>query len=303
MTFKDLAQLTMENKNGFVKASTLELYKLNLRKHILPVFGNQDSLKTEDLQKFIYDKSASGLSYKTVHDIMMTIRMIQTFGEERGIFPHCVWSLRYPEAQPQKRIPTMSVCDQRKFMEYLESHPSLYNLGILLCLNTGMRIGELCGLKWSDIDWATGLLTVSRTVERVYFPEEHRTKIMEGSPKTKNSYRTIPLSKPIIRMAKQMRKKGQSELYVLSGELSPKDPRIFRDYFTRLLARQGLPRIKFHGLRHTFATRCVESKCDVKTLSSILGHANVATTLNIYVHPSESQKATVITQMLKRIRL
>ena len=147
------------------------------------------------------------------------------------------------------------------------------NLGILVCLSTGLRIGEVCALKWSDINMDTGLLHVNRTIERIYIVDSDKphTEIVINTPKTKNSLREIPLSKELVRIFKSLMKVVNKDYYVLTNNTKPTEPRTYRNYFNKLLKQLDIPRLKFHGLRHSFATRCIESHCDYKTVSVLFG--------------------------------
>lgn len=166
-----------------------------------------------------------------------------------------------------------------------------------------MRIGEICGLKWSDINTDNGTITVNRTIERIYMVEgEYKhTELVFNTPKTKNSCREIPMNKELLAMVKPLKKVVNTDFYVLTNEEKPTEPRTYRNYYHRLMARLDIPRLKYHGLRHSFATRCIESNCDYKTVSVLLGHANITTTLNLYVHPNMEQKRKCITKMFKSL--
>ena len=159
-----------------------------------------------------------------------------------------------------------------------------------------MRIGEVCALKWEDVDFNQKVISVKHTVGRVYNCELKSTERISSSPKTRNSYREIPISKQLLISLKIVKKTSVS-IFVVGNSTYSKEPRSYRDYFSRLLTRLNIPHIVFHGLRHTFATRCIESQCDYKTVSVILGHSNVATTLNLYVHPNLNQKKKCIERM------
>lgn len=190
----------------------------------------------------------------------------------------------------------MSLNHQRILMRHLLEQPTPQNIGVLLALCTGMRIGEVCALKWEDVDFAQKTIIVKHTVGRIYNCELKSTERVHSSPKTKNSCREIPISKQLFQALKMVRKQSQSP-YVVGTSIQSKEPRSYRDYFGRLLKRLDIPHLVFHGLRHTFATRCIESQCDYKTVSVILGHSNVATTLNLYVHPNLNQKKRCIDRM------
>ena len=193
---------------------------------------------------------------------------------------------------------------QKKIINYLQENFTFKNLGIYICLSTGMRIGEICGLLWSDIDVENGIIKVRRTVQRIYVidGETRHTEILIDTPKTKNSIRDIPMTTELYKIIKPLKKVVNNDFYVITNEAKPTEPRTYRNYYERLIKRLGIPKLKFHGLRHSFATRCIESKCDYKTVSVILGHSNISTTLNLYVHPNMEQKKKCIDQMYRALK-
>jgi integrase len=150
-----------------------------------------------------------------------------------------------------------------------------------------MRIGEVCALRWSDIDVDEGVFRVGRTIQRIYIVDGDKryTKLNIDTAKTKNSEREIPISKKLLKQFKAIKKVVNDDFYVLTNDKKPTEPRTYRNYYKDLLGQLKIPPIKFHGLRHTFATYCIEGGADVKTTSVLLGHSNVSITLNIYVHP------------------
>lgn len=251
-----------------------------------------------DVQQFVIDKCASGLSKKTVRDLIAVLKSVAKFGRRQKLFPFEDWEIAYPLQTEAKRLSTLSLHHQRRLMSHLLEQPTPQNVGVLLALCTGMRIGEVCALEWNDVDFKQKSLTVRHTVGRVYNCDSKSTERIRSSPKTKNSCREIPLSKQLYHSLKAVRKQSSSA-YVVGVSTRPKEPRSYRDYYSRLLKRLGIPHVVFHGLRHTFATRCIESCCDYKTVSAILGHSNVATTLNLYVHPDFGQKKRCIDRMSK----
>jgi integrase len=189
-------------------------------------------------------------------------------------------------------------------MNYIQGHFTFRNLGVYICLSSGIRIGEICALKWEDIDTDNGVIHVRRTIQRIYTIENgiRKTELLIDTPKTKNSLREIPLSKELLRMLKPIKKVVNSSFFVLTNDIKPTEPRTYRTYYDKLMKELEIPRIKFHGLRHSFATRCIESKCDYKTVSVLLGHSNISTTLNLYVHPNMEQKKKAIEQMFRTLK-
>ena len=295
-TFREVAGIWSEAKRQIVKHSTLCAYLLTLQTHLLPRFGAMETITECDVQRFVLDRFAEGLAKKTVRDMVAVLKSAAKYGNKHGIFPFEEWNIEYPTDTGKSLLPTLSLNHQRILMRHLTERPTPQNIGVLLALCTGMRIGEVCALQWEDVDFAQRTITVKHTVGRIYNCESKTTERIHSSPKTKNSCREIPISKQLFQALKVVRKQSQAP-YVVGTSIHSKEPRSYRDYFSRLLKRLNIPHIVFHGLRHTFATRCVESQCDYKTVSAILGHSNVATTLNLYVHPNLSQKKRCIDRM------
>lgn len=166
-----------------------------------------------------------------------------------------------------------------------------------------MRVGEVCGLRWEDIDLQRRVLHVSRTRSYVWNVITKQCETYEDTPKTKNSDREIPISNSLYSALCRLRKQRDPELfpYVVGSTNKGTNNRNINETLRRILLNLKLPPITFHGLRHTFATRLVESKCDIKTVSTILGHSTVATTLNLYVHPDTDQKRKALAKLNRLI--
>lgn len=303
LTIKELSALWKADKQQYVKPSTLSAYSLILENHILPAFGDKHLLVESEIQEFVLRKLRDGLGQKTVKDILIVLKMIQKYGVKKGCFPYSEWNVKYPPDDYGHELETLSVAHHRHLMHYVHDNFNFRNLGIYICLSTGMRIGEVCGLKWGDFHLEAETIKVQRTVERVYIVTEgqRRTEVVIGTPKTRNSVREIPIGKELMKLVRPLKKLANDDFFVLTNELKPSEPRTYRNYFKRLLQKLGIPDLKFHGLRHSFATRCIESQCDYKTVSAILGHANITTTLNLYVHPNLDQKKKCINEMMKSL--
>lgn len=303
-TIKEIADIWKEDKRQYVKQSTMAVYLLSLENHLLPVFGGKMKVTEEEVQVFALDKLNHGLSQKSIKDMLIVLKMVVRFGEKQGWLNHVEWKVKFPANQPKATLPILTKSHQKKLMDYLKDNFTFPNLGILVCLSTGLRIGEVCALKWSDINMDTGLLHVNRTIERIYIVDSDKphTEIVINTPKTKNSLREIPLSKELVRIFKSLMKVVNKDYYVLTNNTKPTEPRTYRNYFNKLLKQLDIPRLKFHGLRHSFATRCIESHCDYKTVSVLLGHADISTTLNLYVHPNEEQKRSCIDKMMRYMK-
>ncbi|MDE6680577.1 MAG: site-specific integrase [Muribaculaceae bacterium] len=303
LNFKQIVLLWQEEKHNFVKRSTMSAYLLILENHLLPVFEEMYSIEEEMVQSFVISKLKSGLSQKSVKDMLIVLKMVVRYGVKHGDFSHPDWDIKFPTEHIVKELPVFTIAHQRKLMAHITANFTFKNLGVLLCLHTGMRIGEVCALTWADIDVKQGLITVSKTIERLYVVdgEKRHTELVISTPKTKNSHRDIPMTRDLLKLIKPLKTIVNNNFYVLTNEPTPTEPRTYRNYYKRLLRSLNIPELRFHGLRHSFATRCIESNCDYKTVSVILGHANVATTLNLYVHPNFEQKKRCIDKMIKSL--
>ena len=277
---------------------------LILENHLLPSFGDYESLSEKLVQEFVLQKLENGLCVKTVKDILIVLKMVMKFGVKNEWMNYCEWDIKYPTSETNKDLEVLTIAHHKKILDFIKENFTFRNLGIYISLTTGLRIGEICGLKWSDIDVCNETITVRRTIERIYIIEGDckHTKLVINTPKTKNSCREIPMNKELLAMVKPLKKVVNNEFYVVTNEEKPTEPRTYRNYYYRLMKRLEIPRLKYHGLRHSFATRCIESNCDYKTVSVLLGHANITTTLNLYVHPNMEQKKRCITKMLKSLR-
>ena len=208
---------------------------------------------------------------------------------------------RLPKSYDIKSIVVLSGKQQRILMDYLLANISCKNIGLLLCLSTGLRIGEICGLKWKDINTEESVLYVNKSISRINIDRQGgktKTMVIASTPKTPHSQRKVPLPSYLKDIISEMAKLCDKECFLLTNTPRPFEPRSYRYYFKKILEKAGLPPVKFHCLRHSFATRCIENHADYKTVSAILGHADISTTLNMYVHPSDDQKRTCIDNML-----
>lgn len=302
-TIREIAAAWKEYKRPYVKQSTMAAYVLILENHILPTFGEDNSLPEQSVQAFVLHKIESGLSTKSVKDILIVLKMVMKFGVKKEWMTYYEWDIKYPPSSENKVLDVLSVTNHRKILNHIQSHFTFMGLGIYISLSTGLRIGEICALKWSDINVTDGILTVNRTIERIYIieGEKKHTELVINTPKTKNSCREIPMNKELLGMLKPLKKVVNEDYYILTNDERPTEPRTYRNYYKRLMEKLDIPKLKYHGLRHSFATRCIEVGCDYKTVSVLLGHSNISTTLNLYVHPNMEQKKRCITKMFKSL--
>jgi integrase len=263
-----------------------------------------ENIDEGDVLAFVLKKLAEGLSQKTIKDILIVLKMILKFGSKNKFIEYQQFDIQFPTERERHDIEVLSKSNQKKIMNYIQSHFTFRNLGIYICLSAGIRIGEICALTWYDVDTESGIICIRKTIQRIYIVENgnRHTELLLDTPKTKNSIRDIPMSRELIKMLKPIKKVVNSSFFVLTNDSKPTEPRTYRTYYKKLIAELDIPELKFHGLRHSFATRCIESKCDYKTVSVILGHSNISTTLNLYVHPNLEQKKKCIDQMSRILR-
>ena len=304
MKINEIIKLWENDKKLYVKKSTYSAYLLLIENHINPYFADKEQITEEDVQKFVLTELRKGLSQKSIKDIIIVLKMILKFAVKQKLLAYNEIEIKFPTVGEKTDLEVLNKNDHKKIINYLQENFTFKNLGIYICLSTGMRIGEICGLLWSDIDMENGIIKVRRTVQRIYVidGETRHTEILIDTPKTKNSIRDIPMTTELYKIIKPLKKVVNNDFYVITNEAKPTEPRTYRNYYERLIKRLGIPKLKFHGLRHSFATRCIESKCDYKTVSVILGHSNISTTLNLYVHPNMEQKKKCIDQMYRALK-
>lgn len=302
--FSQVAALWKGDKRQYVKPSSYAVYVHHLNKHLLPYFGGRTCIAEDDIQAYANHLLATGLSVKTVKDVLLVLKMVHRHGERMGLWRHLDFRVHFPtSAEEKKACPVLTVPQQKRLLQYLQNHFSFRNLGLLICLHGGLRIGEVCGLQWKDLDVVSGEIHIRKTVSRIWISDgaEKVYRLSIGTPKTAASVRDIPITKALAALIRPLRKIVNPEYFVISNEAQPLEPRYYRDYYLKLLRELGIPPIRFHALRHSFATRCIESKCDYKTVSAILGHASIATTLDLYVHPGYSEKKKCIDRMVRAL--
>lgn len=289
MYFKEIAKEWLRYKKNRIKESTYCNYLFKIEKYLFPEIGNKDIATMNDYNHLI-EKLLQYLSPKTVRDIMAILKSILTYYEEEYETSLKIKKLSLPK-QEKSRIKVFTQKEKEKIEKYCMQEKTLKGLGIIICLNTGLRIGEICALKWENINFEEKLIYVKKTLQRVYIKDEAKSKIVIDKPKSEASVRVIPMNRKIFEMLKYLRKDAKEQDYVLSGSSENfVEPRNYQHYFKMLLHKNKMQSYKFHILRHTFATNCMEVGMDMKSLSEILGHSNVNITLNIYVHSSNKMK-------------
>lgn len=311
ITFSELAKQWLQSASLQVKASTYARYSDGLDIHILPLLGGYKITKisSQDVERFTEEKLETGridgnggLSPKTVRDLLSIIKAVLDYAKTQKYITEA-FQLTYPKYRHQE-MRVLSKQEQTSLEKILTDDMNSYKLGVLLCLYTGLRLGEVCALRWGDIVFSHQVLSVRKTVQRIKSDDGdiQKTKIVIDSPKSKCSLRQIPL--PDFLMDHLARFYKSNAAFVLSGiEERPAELRTLQNHFKQYVSASAIEQVNFHTLRHTFATRCVEAGVDIKSLSEILGHSNVNITLNRYVHSSLDQKRECVNRLAQFMRL
>ncbi len=296
-TLKDLSAGWLQDRQEAVKKSTFSTYSYCVKVHILPLAGDMPlaELDGEAVMAFVQKIQEKELADTTTRSILVVFKFIIKYGIRSGligreILEYCHASCRRTESR------VLAIQDSAKMKEYLLRKRTIFPLAILLCRGTGIRIGELCGLKWGDIDFEACTFNIKRTVSRLPNPDtsagQPRTILYIRTPKSHTSSREIPIPGYLINALKRLRK--GDDLYVLTGRSTCTEPRNVQKRFKTILKRCEMEDCNFHAMRHGFATACLENGVDCKTVSAILGHASIRTTMDFYVHTSMRQKKDCI---------
>lgn len=286
-----------EHKNT-IKASSYQVYLNQVNRHLLPELGfyRLSELTPEILSDFVRRKEESGLAQNTVRSIYRLLAASLRSAQDEGLIHRnpCKKIRFQQEEVAEQRVLTHD--EQAK----LRKCPDSEGLPALLGLYTGMRLGEVCALKWSDIDWEKRTVTVRRTVQRVAKLDGEtgsRTTLMIGVPKSIHSRRTIPLADFLIPLLRRFFEENQGTEYVFGRGTRAAEPRTVQRRFKRFAARIGLKNVHYHALRHSFSTRLLELGVDVKTVSVLLGHSSARITLDYYAHSLPQQQRLAIERL------
>ncbi len=288
--FKKATDNWLLYKKHKVKESTYLNYNYIINTYLNKSFAKKrlNYFLRYDMNEFI-DKLGKELSSKTVRDIILVLKSILRFAERKYNANFNLDLITMPTSY-KSELEVFNEKEIKKLEKECVSSEDLRTIGILISIYTGMRIGEICALKWENIDFHKKLINVTQTLQRVYV-EKNKTKVIITPPKTKTSERKIPIPQALYDELKKRSEKYSKKAYVLTGEENKYiEPRSFQYVYKKVLDNCNVQYKNFHCLRHTFATRCVRVGMDIKSLSEVLGHADVNITLNRYVHSSYDSK-------------
>lgn len=300
ISFGEVCGLWLCKIQSHVKESTYVKYRGILDTYVIPKLGanitgkiNMQIMEQYFASLLEHGKSdGTGLSAKSVSDIKSVIKMVLIFAMQEEKVCCCnIDHILIKQERKQVRVLTKE--EQANLENYLLSDISYIHMGIYLSLYTGIRLGELCALRWEQVDFSAKMIAVKKTMLRLkdYSSDsQKKTKIVETLPKSPSAVRTIPISDFLLQVLHK--KSGmEKQAYILTGCRDKYvEPRLMEYHFKKIMKKLGIENVNFHCLRHTFATRCVEAGFDVKTLSVILGHSSIQITMNRYVHPTIDMK-------------
>ena len=290
MKIKDWFDHWLLSIKSHVKEQTYVKYEKTIRLYINTFFGESSLSQIDDktLLKSISELQEKGLSASTINCVITILKSGLSKAVEEGLIDKNPSDKLKRVSTQESSSDAFTLAEQRKIESYLSTCKHTKLLGIKICLYLGLRIGELLALTWSDIDFNEKTITVSKTIDE---------KGNVYTPKTQAGIRRLPIPNILVGDLKTL--KRTSGTYVIETKGHYTRPRVLRDSYYRMLKKLGVRKLKFHSLRHTFATRAIECGIDVKTLSSLLGHANVTITLNRYAHTQMEQKRKALNRLSK----
>ena len=297
LDFSALAEQWLASVSHGVKESTLAHYDYTLQRYLLPVFGawkvhGLDEQRLEQgMLEVISPKSGNHkpLGASSARECLSILRRICKYPAHLRLMRPVEILVKLPQFERVQTKP-LSVQEQACLRDFVLEHPTTRKAGLLLQMQLGLRIGEVCGLQWGDFDLSAGVLTIRRTVSRIYCRDGH-TKVLIQTPKTRSSGREIPIPQELFTLLQRLHGGASEETWFLSGNAEkPVEPRCYRKSVQLYLRQAAVRKVHPHTLRHTFATTCLQAGCDIKTLSELLGHADPNITLRRYVHSNMNRK-------------
>ncbi len=289
------------------KARTYDNYVRLTTHHVKAKLGNYelDDITPMILQRFFNElmrcgnvKTGTGLSANSVNSLITIVQTSLKLAFDLELCKTYVASRVKRPKKSEKEISCFSVSEQKKIEQFVKESKQSKFFGILLCLYSGLRVGELLALEWQDVDLAKGILSVNRSCHDGK-DENGKFARFTDTPKTTSSKRVIPLPKQILPLLKEHKKKSTSQYVIADEKGKPISVRSYQRSFELILKKLKVEHKGFHALRHTFATRALECGMDVKTLADILGHKNPTVTLNRYVHSMMEHKAEMMNRLGK----
>ncbi len=300
--FKLYIEKYLEREKYFIKESSYAIYNSYVYSKIIPRLGHVklEELNIDIIQEFCNNllingnsRTGSGLSYRTTKDIMIFLVGSIDYLFKQNIIKSFDLTYKIQKNIKPKSLKTFTDYEVIMIRDYLKNSKDPRDLGILIAMYSGLRIGEICALKWNDIDLMKSTISVNKTLQRIFIktPTSTTSTLKESSPKSSKSNRVLPINSELrLHLINNINNNG----YILSHNDIPVEPRSLRYHFSAILKKLNVPNRPFHSLRHTFATRLIKNTNDFKTVSELLGHSSISITLDIYTHTSEETKVQCI---------
>lgn len=301
LSYENWGILWLSQQKNYIKISTYSTYEYKLKKYVFPYIGDVwlNQITREKIQSLIDIWQNQGLKASTIHVIYQIVKKTTQVAFEQQIIYQLPCQKIYLPKKKKAHPKSLTRQDQHVLEKKVKSLPLYKGLPVLLALNAGLRIGEISALQWKDIDFDKRLIHVQQTLQRIPSPsKKKKTQLKFDSSKTESSNRIIPISVSLYKYLKKWRRKSSGS-YVCSRSSKPLEPRLLTYYFHQIRKSCNFNNIHFHQLRHTFATRCIESNGDVASVSKLLGHSSIQTTLDVYTDSLLESRQRVIVQMDK----
>lgn len=286
--YTDVLYEWLYDKN--IKISSYNKYLIIIKRIIVPNIGNIyfKKLKVNDIYNLFNNDNVINLKDSTKNTILIIIKSSIKYGVQKK-YRRLFYNIDIKFKKSKNEITYFTIKEQQIIQNYIINNMNIRNLMILVDLYTGIRIGELCSLKGSDIDFINNTISINKTVQRLSNKNGNtKTILIIDKPKTINSNRIIPVPEFIIKLLKKYNYDNNN--YIFTNSNKPKDPRTVEKYFSNLLDKLNIKNLNFHSLRHSYATRLREQKVDIKVISELLGHSDWKITQDIYIHTSLDSK-------------
>lgn len=281
-------------KDKVLKPSTIARYFNLYINHIESYFFNVKvfELTNRKLQGYVDSLIKDGVTPIVIKEAILLIKLSLKREAKFGEFTLPYIDLDIPSISKKRLVETLSRFEQKQIINHILNGDKQKYAGVILSLMTGMRIGEICALKWTDIDLKKRQITVNKTLQRICIKNK-KSVLLIGKTKTTSGSRIIPINNFLYDFLLGL-KPNNRDTYFLTNVSIPKEPRNYRKIYKTLLKKLKIKSVTFHCLRHTFATRLIENKVDIKTISELLGHSSTNITISIYVHSEYSTKRKAV---------
>jgi integrase len=308
MKYKELINKWLAIHKYSIKASTYSTYSFIANSHIIDILGDYkvEELNNELIQNYIINKSINGrldkqggLSSNTLKDHINLIKLTLKYAIKNSLIQSFDLHFKIPKSDKKNRN-LLTINEISILYNYLVTNNTTKNIALMIAISTGIRIGEICALQFSDINFDKNYISITKTCQRINLNDK-TTKVIITSPKSESSNRKIPISKEILNLLNTIDYRHDD--FIISGKQNAIEPRSFRNHLNLTLKKLNLKKIKFHELRHSFATILIESGADYKSVSDILGHSNINITINLYVHPQIEHNRKTIDLFNSKLKL